>query len=91
MQVIDVATLFANTKALKPGDIIGFASRRPGLDYYHTGFIAFAKNGDLMLRSAALSHGHVLDEKMTSFVAVNAVKYVTLLRAAESTPVAERN
>jgi N-acetylmuramoyl-L-alanine amidase-like len=91
MQVIDVATLFANTKALKPGDIIGFASRRPGLDYYHTGFIAFAKNGDLMLRSAALSHGRVLDEKMTSFVAVNAVKYVTLLRAAESTPVAERN
>jgi hypothetical protein len=91
MQVIDVATLFANTKALKPGDIIGFASRRPGLDYYHTGFIAFAKNGDLMLRSAALSHGRVLDEKMTSFVAVKAVKYVTLLRAAESSPVAERN
>jgi hypothetical protein len=33
----------------------------------------------------------VLDEKMTSFVTANPVKYVTLLRAAESAPVAERN
>jgi hypothetical protein len=91
MRVIDQAALFANSKLLAPGDIIGFASRRPGLDYYHTGFIAFGKSGELLLRSAALSHGRVLDEKMTSFVAVNPVKYVTLLRAAESAPVAERN
>jgi hypothetical protein len=91
MRVIDRATLFANSKMLAPGDIIGFASRRPGLDYYHTGFIAFGKNGELRLRSAALSHGRVLDEKMTSFVAVNPVKYVTLLRAAESAPIADRN
>jgi hypothetical protein len=91
MRVIDRATLLAGGKLLTPGDIIGFASRRPGLDYYHTGFIAFAKNGELMLRSASLSHGRVLDEKMTSFVTANPVKYVTLLRAAESAPVAERN
>jgi N-acetylmuramoyl-L-alanine amidase-like protein len=91
MQVIDQATLFANGKVLKSGDIIGFVSRRAGLDYYHTGFVAFAKDGELMLRSAALSRGRVLDERMTSFIAVNGVKYVTLLRAAESAPVAERN
>lgn len=90
MQVIDQATLLANSKSLVPGDIIGFASRRPGLDYYHTGFVAFSKGGELMLRSAALSHGRVLDERMTGFIAANGVKYVTLLRAAEPAPVAER-
>jgi hypothetical protein len=87
---IDKGTLLAGTRLLSAGDIIGFASRRRGLDYYHTGFIAFAKNGDLLLRSASLSHGRVLDEKMTAFVAVNAVKFVTLLRATESAPIAER-
>ena len=61
-----------------------------GLDYYHTGLIAFAKNGDLLLRSAALSKGRALDQKMTAFVAGNPVKYVTLLRAAEPAPMVER-
>ena len=87
---IDKATLFGRASQVAAGDIIGFASRRQGLDYYHTGFIAFAKNGDLLLRSASLRHGRVLDEKMASFVAAYSVKYVTLLRAAERAPVAER-
>ena len=87
---IDKATLFGRASQVAAGDIIGFASRRQGLDYYHTGFIAFAGNGDLLLRSASLRHGRVLDEKMSSFVAANPVKYVTLLRAAERAPVAER-
>jgi hypothetical protein len=89
MQVVGQATLFASARLLAPGDIIGFASRRPGLDYYHTGFIAFGKRGELLLRSASLSHGRVLDEPMANFVANNPVKYVTLLRAADPAPVAE--
>jgi len=87
---IDKATLLGKASQISAGDIIGFASRRQGLDYYHTGFIAFAPNGDLLLRSASLRHGRVLDEKMTSFVAAYSVKYVTLLRAVERAPVAER-
>ena len=43
-----------------------------------------------MLRDASQSHRRVVEEKMVTFVTVNPVKYVTLLRAADSTPVAER-
>ena len=90
ISAIDKATLFGRAGQVSSGDIIGFASRRQGLDYYHTGFIAFAQNGELLLRSASLRHGRVLDEKMASFAAAYSVKYVTLLRAAERAPVAER-
>jgi hypothetical protein len=87
---IDKSVMLDKKALLAPGDIIGFASRRAGLDYYHTGLIAFAKNGDLLLRSAALSKGRALDQKMTAFIAGNPVKYVTLLRAAEPAPMVER-
>jgi hypothetical protein len=87
---IDTATMLANKERLVTGDIIGFVSRRASLDYYHTGFIAFGKGGELMLRSASLSRGRVLDEPMTGFIAANAVKHVSLLRAAESRSIVER-
>ncbi len=87
---VDKSVMLEKKALLVPGDIIGFTSRRAGLDYYHTGLIAFAKNGDLLLRSAALSKGRALDQKMTAFVAGNPVKYVTLLRAAEPAPMVER-
>jgi hypothetical protein len=87
---IDKTTMLDKKALLAPGDIIGFVSRRAGLDYYHTGLIAFARNGDLLLRSAALSKGRALDQKMTAFVTSNPVKYVTLLRAAEPAPMVER-
>jgi N-acetylmuramoyl-L-alanine amidase-like len=90
MVAIARSTLMDSARILAPGDIIGFTSRREGLDYYHTGFIAFDRNRELLLRSASLSHGRVLDEKMAAFVTANPVKYVTLLRAAESTPAVER-
>jgi len=90
MLAIAKSTLMDSAGILAPGDIIGFTSRREGLDYYHTGFIAFGRNRELLLRSASLSHGRVLDEKMATFVTANPVKYVTLLRAAESTPAVER-
>jgi hypothetical protein len=87
---ISKETLLANAKLLAPGDIIGFTSRRASLDYYHTGLVAFGKSGELLLRNASQSRGRVVDDKMTSFVTVNPVKFVTLLRAAENTPVVER-
>jgi hypothetical protein len=83
-------TLLANAKLLAPGDIIGFTSRRANLDYYHTGLVAFGKSGELLLRNASQSRGRVIDDKMATFVSVNPVKYVTLLRAADNTPVVER-
>jgi hypothetical protein len=84
------STLMDNAKRLAPGDIIGFTSRRAGLDYYHTGLIAFGKGGELLLRNASQSRGRVVDDKMADFVAANSVQYVTLLRPAEKAPVAER-
>jgi hypothetical protein len=83
-------TLLENARLLAPGDIIGFTSRRASLDYYHTGLVAFSKGGELLLRNASQSRGRVVDDSMTTFVTVNPVKYVTLLRAAENIPVVER-
>ena len=87
---ISKETLLGNARLLAPGDIIGFTSRRASLDYYHTGLVAFGKSGELLLRNASQSRGRVVDDKMVTFVTVNPVKYVTLLRAAEHTPVVER-
>jgi hypothetical protein len=84
------STLLENAKLLAPGDIIGFTSGRASLDYYHTGLIAFGRNGELMLRNASQSRGRVVEDRMAAFVSLNPVKYVTLLRAVETKPVAER-
>jgi Protein of unknown function (DUF1460) len=90
MTVIAKSTLMDSARLLAAGDIIGFTSRRASLDYYHTGLIAFGKNGELLLRNASQSHGRVVEEKMATFVTVNPVTTVTLLRAAETTPVVDR-
>ena len=78
------ASLFAQKDKLKDGDLIGFVSRRPILDYFHTGFLMFSANGNLMLRHASESHGRVVDERMTAFVGANGVRYVTILRPREA-------
>ena len=83
-------TLLESAKLLAPGDIIGFTSRRVGLDYYHTGLVAFGKTGELLLRNASQSRGRVVEDKMAAFVSVNPVKYVTLLRPVNNPPVAKR-
>ena len=80
---IPKSTFLDNGRALSPGDIIGFISRRSDLDFFHTGLVAFGKEGVLLLRHASRSHGRVIEEKMAAFVTVNPVKYVTLLRATE--------
>jgi hypothetical protein len=90
MTAITKATLLENSKRLAPGDIIGFTSGRASLDYYHTGLIAFSKNGELMLRNASQSRGRVVEDRMAAFVTTNPVKYVTVLRAVEPTPMAQR-
>jgi hypothetical protein len=77
-------TFLENAKLLAPGDIIGFASRRSNLDYFHTGLVAFDKAGVLLLRHASRSRGRVIEEKVATFVAVNPVRYVSLLRAVET-------
>jgi hypothetical protein len=80
MQVIPRAIFMANKDKLASGDIVGFVTQRPNLDYFHVGFIAFGQDGKLLLRHAALSRHRVLDERMDRFVAQNHVRYVTLLR-----------
>lgn len=83
-------TMLGNAKLLAPGDIVGFTSRRASLDYFHTGLVTFGKDGELLLRNASQSRGRVVQDKMAAFVTANPVQYVTLLRAADGTPVAER-
>jgi hypothetical protein len=77
-------TLMANTHLLLPGDIIGFTSRRPYLDFFHIGLAAFDASGTLLLRHASRSRGRVIEERMASFAAANRVQDVTLLRARET-------
>lgn len=83
LPAIATPRLVASQQALQVGDVIGFVSRRPELDYFHTGFIAFGK-GRLMLRHASRSQGRVMDEDMASFLFRSGAKYVTLLRPAET-------
>ena len=84
MTVIPRATFLANRSQLANGDIVGFVTLRPNLDYFHIGFIAFGDNGELLLRHASRSRHRVLDERMERFAAINRVRYVTLLRPLEA-------
>jgi hypothetical protein len=88
MTVIPRAAFLANRNMLVKGDIVGFITRRPNLDYFHVGFIAFGGGGELLLRHASLSRHCVLDESMRRFLAQNRVRYVTLLRPVEPAKVA---
>jgi hypothetical protein len=85
MQVIPGAAFLAHKGLLLDGDIVGFVTRRPNLDYFHVGFVAFGRRGEFLLRHASRRHGRVVDESMARFVAANGVPYVTLLRPLEPT------
>ena len=80
---IPAASVLANAERLATGDIAGFLSRRPGIDYFHTGFIVAGKDGELALRHAAKSKGRVLDQKLEHFIAENGVRHLSLLRPQE--------
>lgn len=77
------ASLAAHMDRLATGDIIGFLSERPGLDYFHTGFIVVSPGGKLWLRHAAKSRQRVLDEDLARFIVRTRVKRVTVLRPQE--------
>jgi hypothetical protein len=78
-------SLLAGKADLRDGDIVGFVSRRTGLDYYHCGFVMFGDNGEFLLRHASQSHRRVMEQPMEYFLAVNRVAYVTLLRPRDDT------
>jgi hypothetical protein len=84
LRVIPAAALLKHKDVLEAGDIVGFVSQRPNLDYFHSGLIAFGSKGALLLRHASESRGRVLDERMDRFLAANRVRYVTLLRPLET-------
>jgi hypothetical protein len=88
--VIPRAVFLANKRQLTTGDIVGFITQRPNLDYFHVGFIAFDGRGELLLRHASQSRHRVLDERMDRFVAANRVRYVTLLRPQEPRAIATK-
>jgi len=90
MVVTPSTILLANKDKLAKGDIIGFVTRRPNLDYFHVGFIAFDRAGTLLLRHASLSNYRVLDERMDRFMTKNHVRYVTLLRPEQPAAAALR-
>ncbi len=80
LDAIPQATLQASAAKLLAGDIVGFVSRRANLDYSHTGFVAFGRNGEFLLRHASSTRRRVIDEPMARFIAANSVKYVSVLR-----------
>jgi hypothetical protein len=88
IRVIPSAVFLVNKAALANGDIVGFITRRSNLDYFHVGFVSLGHGGQLLLRHASQSKGRVLDEQMDRFIAVNRVRYVTLLRPQEPRAVA---
>jgi len=88
MRVIPRAAFLANKPMLDRGDIVGFVSHQSNLDYFHTGFVAFARNGALLLRHASESHHRVVDERMERFLARYSVRYVTVVRPQEPKPAA---
>lgn len=83
MTVLPRAALVDNRGLLATGDIIGFLSQRPGLDYFHTGFVVVTDDGRLILRHAAKSRGRVLDQPLSRFLGDNGAQAVTLLRVKE--------
>ena len=83
MQVIPREVFLDSRQLLKSGDLVGFVTQRPNLDYFHIGFVAFDDGGEFLLRHAARSRSRVVDDRMDRFVAANRVRYVTLLRPVE--------
>ena len=81
--VLPQTLLLASAAKLMTGDIVGFVSRRANLDYSHTGFVAFGRGGALLLRHASSTRRRLIDEPMAQFIAVNGVKYVSVLRPLE--------
>ena len=81
MHVIPRAVFLANAARLATGDIVGFVSQRPDLDYFHCGFAV--RDKALLLRHASEARQRVLDEGMAHFFARSRARYVTVVRPQE--------
>jgi hypothetical protein len=88
LETIPRERLVQNARLLLPGDVVGFVSRRADLDYFHTGFIAFSKRGELLARHASRTHRRVVEERIEDFMIANGTRSVTILRPSETTAVA---
>ena len=66
-------------RRLQTGDIACFASLKPGLDVFHTGFILMA-GGEVVLRHASRSSAMVLDQDLDQFVSANKMLGVIFVR-----------
>jgi hypothetical protein len=84
LKAIPCTSLLANKERLATGDMIGFLSERPRLDYFHIGFVVVADDGRLWLRHAAKSRHRVLDQPLVRFLRHNRVRAVTLLRPQQA-------
>ena len=84
LQAMHRSTLLNAGQLLAAGDIVGFVSWRPNLDYFHTGFVAFGRNGELLLRHASSTRRRVIEEPMAAFFAINGAQFVTVLRPEEA-------
>ena len=80
MRVTPVRSFVDNRAMLRTGDIVGFVTRRPNLDYFHTGFVVLGPKGEFLLRHASQSRRRVLDEPMPRFLRASRVQHVTVLR-----------
>jgi len=83
IKAIPRAVFLKERTQVSSGDIVGFVSARPALDYFHCGFAMAGEGGTLKLRHAAQSKRKVSEEPMERFLAAYRVKWVTLLRPQE--------
>ncbi len=83
LSAVPRASLLAHRDRVMTGDIIGFVSEKPKLDFFHTGFVVVGSDGGLWLRHASKSKRRVLDEPLLRFLNATRVRTVTLLRAEE--------
>jgi len=66
-------------RRMQTGDLVCFASTRPGLDVYHTGILIASDDG-IVLRHASRSAGMVIDQDLDRFVAESSMLGVVLVR-----------
>lgn len=64
---------------LANGDVVLFASTKPGLDVFHCGFLVLGA-GELRLRHASRSAGRVVEEGLAGFLRANRMAGLVALR-----------
>lgn len=68
---------------LANGDVVLFASTRPGLDVFHCGFLVKG-GGAWRLRHASRSAGRVVEEELSSFLRANRMAGLIVARPLEA-------